>query len=141
MIDNQLIHQNVLEVSRISLNPYKPSVLFVGHWQTVQTQTRRRCSGYSLVACRMFYLNLNKNEKYLATLKLSMDSSIDNGGKFHSAYIYIYIYIYRLRNSLTSKCQSSFDCDISGSISETFLLFIFYLPMAPRRLCHTTVQM
>ena len=25
----------------IVLNPLKPSVLFVGHWQTVQTQIRR----------------------------------------------------------------------------------------------------
>ena len=28
--------------NKITFNPYKPSVLFMGHWQTVQTQIRHR---------------------------------------------------------------------------------------------------
>ena len=61
---------------RLCVNPYKPSVLFVEHRQTVQTKTRRRgvWSGSLLFACRIFYSNLNKNANYHPTsLKTEMD--------------------------------------------------------------------
>ena len=33
---------HILEIHILAINPYKPIVLFVGHRQTVQTQTSRR---------------------------------------------------------------------------------------------------
>ena len=55
----------------MSLNPYKLSVRFVGHRQTVQNQIRRRkkrrLTGSPLFANRIFYQNLNKNEKHHPT--------------------------------------------------------------------------
>ena len=67
----------------LDLNPYKPSVFFVGRRQTAQSQIRRRItlnrgvsSVFPLFAYRMFYKNLNENEKYHPTpLKLVMDCS------------------------------------------------------------------
>ena len=45
-------------------NPYEPSISFLGHRQTVQTQVRRGVwSGSSLFANRNVYLKYNKNEK------------------------------------------------------------------------------
>ena len=48
-----------------SVNPYKPSVLCVGHWQTVQTQIRRRTgwSGSPLFAHILFHQDFNKKWK------------------------------------------------------------------------------
>ena len=57
-----------------NFDPYMPSVVFVGHWQIVQTLIRRHIPGYPLFACIIFYLNLNKNEKYhLTSLKTERD--------------------------------------------------------------------
>ena len=44
---DEIQHYNVFHLGLHCLhkhlfNPYTPSVLFVGHWQTVQNQTRRR---------------------------------------------------------------------------------------------------
>ena len=55
------------------LNQYKPSVLFVGQRQTVQTQTghyrMRRLIRVSTVCLPLYllYLNLNNDEKYQPT--------------------------------------------------------------------------
>ena len=62
------------------LNPYKPTVLFVGHRQTVQTQIRCLTNATSnqsqQFAYRMLYYNLNENEKYLpTTIETKMDWS------------------------------------------------------------------
>ena len=55
-----------------TFNPYKPSVLFVGHRQTVQTQIRRHC--LLTVSSIRIRINFDKNEKYyLTTLKTEMD--------------------------------------------------------------------
>ena len=49
------------------LNPFKPSVLFVGHRQTAQTQIRRhitwRLIRVSTVCKQKFFYKLNRNEK------------------------------------------------------------------------------
>ena len=74
-------HGNIFCNSSVLLNPYKPSVLFVGHRQTVQNQMRRRkmrclIRFLSTICLQNKYKNLNKKEKYHpTTLKLDMDSS------------------------------------------------------------------
>ena len=45
-----------------------------------------------MFACRVFYENLNNNEKYHRTsLKNKWTIPIDNGGKFHSAKILYFL--------------------------------------------------
>ena len=60
-------------------NPYMPSVLFVGHRQTVYTEIRchkmRGLTRVSTVCLHNFLLNLNKNEKYYLTTLTEMDCS------------------------------------------------------------------
>ena len=56
------------EGDEMYINPYKPSVLFVGHRQTVKNQIRRRIKRrlirFSTVYKQKFLLlNLNKNDK------------------------------------------------------------------------------
>ena len=55
-----------------TINPYKPSFLFVGHRPSVQNQIRRRKTRrliwFSTVCLQKFFLkNLNKNEKFRTT--------------------------------------------------------------------------
>ena len=64
-----------------AFKPFRPSVLFVGHVQTVQTASRRsillRLISVSTVCFQNLIQNLNKKEKYYpATLKTEMDWSI-----------------------------------------------------------------
>ena len=75
----------------LSLNPYKPSVRFVGHRQTVQNQIRRRKKrrliGSPLFWYRIFYQNLNKIKKKNTQQpsKRKWTGPIDSSGKIHSA--------------------------------------------------------
>ena len=64
----------------IYYSPYMPSVLFVGHRQTVQTHIgrhrMRRLIRVSTVCWHNFLLKLEKNDKYhLTSLKTEMDCS------------------------------------------------------------------
>ena len=66
--------------SSMIINPYKPSVPFLGHWQTVQIQIRRRRTRRLIrvftVCLQDFYSKYNKNEKVHQTpLQLEMGSS------------------------------------------------------------------
>ena len=63
-----MFHQilNVHPQDTPSFNPYKPSMLFVGHRQIVQTQIRR-CRTRHLILVSTVCYNLNKNEKFNPT--------------------------------------------------------------------------
>ena len=61
------------------INPYKPSVLIVGHRQTVQNQIRRRM--FSTVCLPKLLLKFKINMKNTA-LQLEMDS-IDKDGEIY----------------------------------------------------------
>ena len=54
-------------LSKQSVNPYKPGVLFVGQWQTVQNQIRRRKARrlirFSTVCKQKFLLKVDNNVK------------------------------------------------------------------------------
>ena len=61
-----LIKQSERQAIELFFNPYKPSVLFVGHMQTTQTQIRHhrgwRLIRVSTVCLENVLLKLNKNE-------------------------------------------------------------------------------
>ena len=64
----------------LELNPHKPSVLYMGHRKTVQTQIRRRRMGrlirVSTVCSYKVLLDWNKNEKNHPTpQKFQIDTS------------------------------------------------------------------
>ena len=58
-------------IRTVAFNPFKPSVLYVGHWQTLQNQIRHHTTRYlimfSTVCLHRFLLKMNKNEKYHQT--------------------------------------------------------------------------
>ena len=73
--------------STTNVNPYKPSVLFVGHRQTGQTQIRC-CRMGCLI--RVFTVCSIKNQIKMKTathqpIKQKWTDPIDKNGKFHSA--------------------------------------------------------
>ena len=86
------ILQVFLVILRVDwVNPFKPSILFMGHRQTAQNHTRLPdaafCSvwsGSSLFASRMYFSNLNEM-KFITQYPLNStwNHSIDKGGKFH----------------------------------------------------------
>ena len=74
----------------ITLNPYKPSVLFVGHSQTVQNRRHKtwRLIRFFTVCYQNVKLKKNTSQQPLSR---KWTGPIDNSGKIHSAYMGYYI--------------------------------------------------
>ena len=89
-----MLRAYVQEDNNMSVNPYKPSVLFVGHGQTVQTHIRRRIMRRLIRVFTVYIhnvlLKINKHEKKIPRNKPENGNGLvqfplDKSGEFHSA--------------------------------------------------------
>ena len=73
------------------INPYKPSFLFVGHRQTVQTQIRHSAASDQGLHCLLteysFKMLIKMNKTTHQPFKRKWTGPIDKSEKFHSAYV------------------------------------------------------